>query len=126
IDEAADHDAAVLFGRVADQRQLSLVQEAHGRHESHRIAGEATLQDGCPQVRDGAGDDHRLAAAAGRAGARPARGLLLLRAVGIAGAALSICYVVSAALLHLTLSDHRPIRLRTVMTMDTLPAPFAA
>ena len=63
VHEAADHDAAVLLRSGAHEGELSLVQEAHGRHESDRIASEATFQDGGPQVWDGAGDDHRLAAA---------------------------------------------------------------
>ena len=69
VDEQADDDQVALGGGPADQRQVALVQRAHGRHEPDRArAGRARLRELLTQLGDGAHDPHALLAVVGGGG----------------------------------------------------------
>jgi hypothetical protein len=58
VDENRDDDARSVLPRQLDQRQVAVVERAHGRHEADPFAGGAPLADGVPQLLLTARPDH--------------------------------------------------------------------
>ena len=68
--ERADHHAAVLGAGPPDERELPVVQDAHGRDEADRLPGQAPFEDRGAQLGDVAQylHDQRRRERAGRSG----------------------------------------------------------
>ena len=58
VDEQRDDDDVALLAGAFDQRQMTLVQRAHRRHEADRAPGAALGRERRAQLGDGAHDPH--------------------------------------------------------------------